>query len=313
MRPSIRAIVMDMDGTLLDERSEIAAPTRQALLDLEKQGVRLVLASGRSYTRLLKYASQLGMEDYDGCLIEVDGIALYECASKVRTKYRELSPDEIRPVFAWLIGQIAESQAMMDDAVYDFYPPALQPVKEALRKELGVDDDFPWTAGPWSWLCDFRDGYPEIRYIHSADELDRPINKIQIMQEEAPLQQLYRQLEERFGERFSIYRTTPRQLEILPHGFSKGIGLRRLMEKNGWSPQEVLVFGDGENDCSMFEEVTQSFAMANAKDYVAQRASAIAGDHADNGILDGLEQAGLLCKADYVEAVKGGRKPRKEN
>jgi len=49
----VKAIIMDMDGTLLDANNTILPETKQKLLDLQKQGVRLILASGRSYTRLL--------------------------------------------------------------------------------------------------------------------------------------------------------------------------------------------------------------------------------------------------------------------
>ena len=47
----VKAIIMDMDGTLLDANNTILPETKQKLLDLQKQGVCLILASGRSYTR----------------------------------------------------------------------------------------------------------------------------------------------------------------------------------------------------------------------------------------------------------------------
>ena len=71
----IKAIVMDMDGTLLDSNNKILPETKKALIDLEKKGVSLILASGRSYTRLLPYAKELEMDKYHGYLLEVDGIA----------------------------------------------------------------------------------------------------------------------------------------------------------------------------------------------------------------------------------------------
>ena len=42
----IKAIVMDMDGTLLDSNNQILPKTKQALLELQEKGVRLILASG---------------------------------------------------------------------------------------------------------------------------------------------------------------------------------------------------------------------------------------------------------------------------
>lgn len=291
--PPVRAVVMDMDGTLLNEHNQITEKTRDYLIGLEKQGIQLILASGRSYTRLLDYAHQLKMDEYGGYLIEIDGVALYDLHKQKRTKYHEMQPEEIREVFTWLTGQPAESQAMFDNGLFDYYPSAFQAIKEKIRKKENLPDDFPWTAGPWSWLTDFRDGYPDIHYVQSADEIDRPINKIQIMQEEEPLEVLYQNLMNRFSESFSIYRTTPRQLEILPAGYSKGAGVQKLMEKEGWKPEEVIVFGDGENDCSMFETVPYSFAMGNARDYVKKRAWAVAPSNREDGIVEALKSLGL--------------------
>lgn len=284
-----KAVVMDMDGTLLNEHNQISDKTRNYLIDLEKQGVKLVLASGRSYTRLLGYADQLEMPSHGGYLIEIDGVALYDLANQERTKFKMMSPEEIHDLFAYLITQNAESQAMFDDGLFDFFTPEIFEIKKQIRKEQNLPDDFPWTAGPWNWLTDFRDGYGDMHYIQTAEEITRPINKLQIMQEEKPLAELYERLQERFSNSFAIYRTTPRQLEVLPFGYSKGMGLRKLMEKEGWDKDEVLVFGDGENDLSMFEEVTHSFAMGNAAPFVQQKASAVTATNREDGIVQAIE------------------------
>lgn len=290
-QPVLKAVVMDMDGTLLNENNQISPFTRNFLIDLEKQGVKLVLASGRSYTRLLNYAKELQMDQFGGYLIEIDGVALYEMKSGERTKYHEMAPEEIHDVYTWLTKMDAESQAMFDDGLFDFIPDSAMKIKKAIRQEQHLPDDYPWTAGPWSWLTDFRDGYPNISYVKSADEINRPINKIQIMQDEEPLEAVYQGLVKNFSDRFSIYRTTPRQLEILPAGYSKGKGVRNLMDKEGWSKEETVVFGDGENDVSMFEEVVHSFAMGNARDYVKEKAAAAAPSNREDGIARALQSA----------------------
>ena len=48
------AIVMDMDGTLLDPNNKILPETKAALIACQKQGTKLVLASGRSYTPVFR-------------------------------------------------------------------------------------------------------------------------------------------------------------------------------------------------------------------------------------------------------------------
>ena len=183
--------------------------------------------------------------------------------------------------------------ACFDDGLFDYFPESLRSVKEEIRQQQHLPIDFPWTAGPWGWLADMRDGYPNIKYIHSPQEITIPINKLQIMQEEEPLMKIYEDLKEKYGYGFEIFRTTPRQLEALPKGFNKGKTLLYLMNLNGWGKDEVIAFGDGENDVSMFETVTHSFAMGNAREFVQEKASQVTLSNKEDGIVRALETLGL--------------------
>ncbi|WP_423782630.1 HAD family hydrolase [Faecalibaculum rodentium] len=290
---NIKAIIMDMDGTLLAPGDHILPETKQKLLELERQGVTLILASGRSYTRLLPYADQLDMAANGGYLIEVDGISLYDMGGGEREVLRRMDPSEIREVYTDLMHLNCEAQACFDDGFFDYFDEDIRRKKEQLRKERNLPDDFPWTAGPWDWLADLRSGYPNQTFVHSAEEINRPINKIQLMQDEDKIREIYDFLIRKYGDRFEIFRTCPRQLEILPKGYSKGKTLKRLMEMKGWNKDEVVAFGDGENDVSMFEVVDDSFAMANARDFVKAKARYETASNADNGIVQGLERLGV--------------------
>nr|WP_276958417.1 HAD family hydrolase [Faecalibaculum rodentium] len=293
MHVNIKAIIMDMDGTLLAPGDHILPETKQKLLELERQGVTLILASGRSYTRLLPYADQLDMAANGGYLIEVDGISLYDMGGGEREVLRRMDPSEIREVYTDLMHLNCEAQACFDDGFFDYFDEDIRRKKEQLRKERNLPDDFPWTAGPWDWLADLRSGYPNQTFVHSAEEINRPINKIQLMQDEDKIREIYDFLIRKYGDRFEIFRTCPRQLEILPKGYSKGKTLKRLMEMKGWNKDEVVAFGDGENDVSMFEVVDDSFAMANARDFVKAKARYETASNADNGIVQGLERLGV--------------------
>lgn len=289
----LKAIIMDMDGTLLAPGDHILPETKQKLLELERQGVTLILASGRSYTRLLPYADQLDMAANGGYLIEVDGISLYDMGAGEREVLRRMDPSEIREVYTDLMHLNCEAQACFDDGFFDYFDEDIRRKKEQLRKERNLPDDFPWTAGPWDLLADLRSGYPNQTFVHSAEEINRPINKIQLMQDEDKIREIYDFLIRKYGDRFEIFRTCPRQLEILPKGYSKGKTLKRLMEMKGWNKDEVVAFGDGENDVSMFEVVDDSFAMANARDFVKAKARYETASNADNGIVRGLERLGV--------------------
>jgi hydroxymethylpyrimidine pyrophosphatase-like HAD family hydrolase len=53
-------------------------------------------------------------------------------------------------------------------------------------------------------------------------------------------------------------------LMILPPGAAKGPGLERLLELCGFSPRNLVSFGDGENDLSLFQSSETSIAVADA-------------------------------------------------
>ena len=55
------AIVMDMDGTLLDPNNKILPETKAALIACQKQGTKLVLASGRSGSLTLAHSQNSQM------------------------------------------------------------------------------------------------------------------------------------------------------------------------------------------------------------------------------------------------------------
>ena len=69
----MRVIAMDMDGTLLNSKKRINPRTRKALLQAEREGVILILASGRPTSGLMEFARELEMEKHHGLLVSYNG------------------------------------------------------------------------------------------------------------------------------------------------------------------------------------------------------------------------------------------------
>ena len=80
---TVRVIVSDMDGTLLQHQEDgsdvIGTRTKRALLQAQRCGIRVILASGRAYPKLMRYAQELQLTHYGGWLVEVNGTAVYDC------------------------------------------------------------------------------------------------------------------------------------------------------------------------------------------------------------------------------------------
>ena len=178
---SIRLIVTDMDGTLLDPNDRISEENLRVLLACQQQGIRVILASGRSYLRLLPYLQQLQLERYDGMLIESNGVALYAPKTKQRTVFEQLTLGESKTLCHLFRPYGTEIQIYFDNGVYYYIPEALMRRKEQERKERQLPEDYPWMGGPWSWVNDTRNGYPNQKRILSFEEIDQErINKINL-------------------------------------------------------------------------------------------------------------------------------------
>lgn len=282
-------IALDMDGTLLDGEDRILPRTKECLIECQKRGVRVILASGRSYTRLMPYARQLELENYGGRLIEVNGTAVYDLQNGKRRIIRRFRRDEILELFSFCRECQVEVQCFQDTAVYYWIPEWQAVKKEEERIQRGLPEDYPNLGGAWSWIADTRNGYPLQVQIEDESGIPEEMNKVNCCADEKTNEEVYRRLKERFGDRFEMVRTCPRLIEISPAGVTKGQALRMMMEEEGVSPEEVWVFGDGENDVDMFRAAGRSFAMGNAEEYVKEQASDVTLSNWEEGIAAVLE------------------------
>lgn len=281
---AIKWIVMDMDGTLLNSENNISEETKRVLMLCQSMGIKLILASGRSHRRLDRYAKELKMHEYNGFLIEVNGMAKKSVTSGERVIYKRLNREQMKTLFLSFKDKGFEIQGYLDDGIYDYIPANVFELKKRERKLRQLAEDYPWTGGPWSLLADTRDGYPNIHYICDWAMFPQELNKLSLLQEAKEVEKFYPRIMEQFSNDYEIVRTCPGLIEINPKGISKGSALQRMMEEAHVGVDEVLVFGDGENDTDMFSKVKYSIAMGNAAEYVKKKAYAITKSNNEDGI-----------------------------
>ena len=70
---AIKAIAMDIDGTLTNDQKVISPRTREKLLATQESGIKLILASGRPAWGLHALAQELDLQNHDGLLVAFNG------------------------------------------------------------------------------------------------------------------------------------------------------------------------------------------------------------------------------------------------
>ena len=80
-------------------------------------------------------------------------------------------------------------------------------------------------------------------------------------------------LREKYGAQADFVTAGNGWLDMIMEGSGKGKALEFVMERQGISPEEVMVFGDNQNDISMLKLVSNSYAVESAKPEVRACAS----------------------------------------
>ena len=285
---------MDMDGTLLNKQDEITPATKQALLACEEKGIRLMLASGRSYVRMMHFAEELMIKEHGGAMIEVNGLVLNRLTKGERTVFGQLYREDMEKLVPVLRAHEVEIQSYQDDSMFYWIPECRRELKIAERKAKGYPETHPLLADLWGWVSPNKHNYPNLIEVSSMDELPQSLNKMNCMDVPEKMEEVYEDLKSRFAGRYEIVRTAPRAVEILPGGISKGKVLKAFMEEEGILPEEIIVFGDGENDVAMLQQAKYGIAMGNAKDYVKKYAYDVTDDHNSDGIAKTLKKYGII-------------------
>lgn len=262
-----KLIALDLDGTLTNDEKKITEKTRAALIEAQKKGAIIVLASGRPTSGLLREAKFLEMEKYHGLLLAFNG-----------AKVTDYTTNEV--IF---------EQAIPEKDTH-----------EVLKHLKKFDIDVMIDEGE-NMLIEDINGY-KAEYessnnnliLKQVDDLDKYItfspNKILISAEAEYLNSVADEIKKPFEDRLAIYFSAPFYLEIMAKGIDKANSLNILCQKLGISKDEVIAFGDGQNDMSMIKFAGLGVAMANAGDEVKEAADEITLSNNEDGIAHTLEK-----------------------
>ena len=91
-------LALDLDGTLTNSKKEISRPTLEALIDIQEQGKKVVLASGRPTKGVLPLAKQLHLEDYGSYILSFNDARITDCRSMQAIYNKTLPGDIVEPL-----------------------------------------------------------------------------------------------------------------------------------------------------------------------------------------------------------------------
>jgi Cof subfamily protein (haloacid dehalogenase superfamily) len=121
------------------------------------------------------------------------------------------------------------------------------------------------------------------------DWLDEAPTKLVCVGDPEALDGLEVRMKARFGDRMYISKSLPYFLEFAAAGVTKGAGLDFLAEHMGFTAEDTISFGDGENDVELVAWAGYGIAVANAHDRVKAVANWVCPSAQEEGVAQVLE------------------------
>ena len=263
-------IALDLDGTLTNSEKNITPRTFDALMKAQREGVRLVLASGRPTFGIAALANQLQLADYGGYVLSYNGGRIIDWCEKT-------------VIFSQVVDQ------KLVPILYDFAEKAQLPIVTYLPEAILA------SKNEGEYLAEEAriNGMPVVvaqNFVEEAMQIAGGSTKFLIPGEPELLIQLESEMKVALSAQMEVFRSAPFFLELPPTGIDKAQSLQRLLTHLGLERESLMAFGDGFNDLSMIQFAGQGVAMANAVEEVKSIADFVTTSNEEDGIAHALEQ-----------------------
>lgn len=249
--------VFDVDGTLVTHRQRVLLDsTIESILSLQKQGIKVAIATGRAKYSLERSVLERVHFDF---FINSNGALIYDNRQHCILEQYKLSHHQVER-FSTLAMQ-TNSSVLVQFTEHGFAYWGY----DRLSKML---DD---TCGRHDFISDHsrvqNHHLKEIPHTFIAHILPSHI-------------EMFRQA---FPE-FEFLAFLGNFYDILPKPRNKAYGVEVLCDHLGIDMQQVIAFGDGSNDLEMLQAVGLGIAMGNALDVVKRAAKEVTADTDQHGI-----------------------------
>ncbi|WP_339221743.1 Cof-type HAD-IIB family hydrolase [Paenibacillus sp. FSL H8-0332] len=278
-------IALDMDGTLLNAEGEISNENKEAILQAQRLGHIVIIATGRSY---MDAERQLRLADLECPVVSLNG-AVITLADRTVAASTPLNKEDIIPALRWL-NEIPELyyEVYTEDNVYVELDKRVQLEKLAAHKDTEVPEELAWLLQA---MVDQQFQQAAVTYVEKMEDV---WSKEENLIYKTLVFSLNRELLKEASVRFAaipgliITASHVNNIEINHEEANKGAGVSMLAAHYGIPAEQVAVMGDSYNDLPMFEMAGYKIAMENAAPVLKQTADFITLSHTENGVAAGL-------------------------
>lgn len=263
-----KLLVLDVDGTLLNDEREISKRTLAALLKVQQMGVRIVLASGRPTYGLMPLTKTLELGNYGGFVLSYNGCQIIKAQNGEILFERRINPE--------MLPYLEKKARKNGFAIFTYHDDTLitdSPDNEYIKNEALLNNLKIIKEDEFSTAIDFA-----------------PCKCMLVSDKEKALIGLEQHWEKRLAGTLDAFRSEPYFLEVVPCGVNKANTLGALLEHLGVTREEVIAVGDGVCDVTMLQLAGMGVAMGHSQDSVKVCADYVTASNEEDGVALAVEK-----------------------
>lgn len=261
----IKMLVLDIDGTIYRKDFSASQAVKNALRTLTNEGIKVVLATGRMFSATIPIAKDIGLTSPIVCY---QGGFIKECSEAGKVLLQKDVPEQYaREIIDILREKDIHCNLYMDDGL------VVENDNETIKR-----------------YTDERN----VRYsvVESFNNVDlKNINKmLAIDTDTKKIEDLQKQLSEKYSKDLYIIRSTPNFCEISNIEATKGNAIRYLSKLWNIKKEEIMAVGDQDNDIEMLKAAGIAVAMGNGTEELKKIADYVTDTVENDGVVKAIQK-----------------------
>ena len=261
-----KLILLDLDGTALNDEKKLTPGNRQAIDAALAAGHKVVVTTGRPLVSAKKQAERYGLAEPGSLIVAYNGGVIYDTDKQEIIYQSRIRLDIVRKVFAEARKRGVHVQTYRNEKVLvDLcnYDEELKNYCEKIEMEYEVADSIDVLT-------------EEPAKMHSS-----------VLRDDGRLIPFRDWINSTFPDELESFLSSPIYLEIVPRGMNKGTAVHMLKELLDWPLEDIIAVGDEANDVPMIREAGIGAAMINGIDEIKAAADYItSADNNHDGVAE---------------------------
>jgi Cof subfamily protein (haloacid dehalogenase superfamily) len=261
-----KLIGIDMDGTLLKDDKTISAKNVETIKKAIKQGIKIVISTGRHLKGIEKYLNQLDLISNSVYAVCLNGSIVQNTKTHDSIYEKLLKIEDAKYIYN--LGEKINVNVQIALKESNITP---------ILNEYSIED---------SRLTGVKFNVQDIDTIDSSEH----IFKVMFMQDPEILSKSIKKLPNSIYKKYTALKSEPCFLEFINKDSNKWNGIKAVANHFGIKKDEILCIGDSGNDVAMIKHAGLGVAMGNAIPEIKKIASYITKTNEEDGVAHVIEK-----------------------